>query len=111
LKLTSRRFHLINPVQNVYAVEVEDVLLSHPVAADCAVIGLPDDTWGEIVTAVMMEMPGKSDSDEELTSFCREKMAGFKTPKRFIRVREPLPRTPTGKVTKFVLVVKYSDPA
>jgi acyl-CoA synthetase (AMP-forming)/AMP-acid ligase II len=52
----------------------------------------------------------KSVSDEELTSFCREKLAGFNTPKRFTRVGEPLPRTPTGKVTKFVLVEKYSDP-
>ena len=102
---------MITGGQNVYATEVEDVLLSHPAVADCAVIGLPDDTWGELVTAVMMEFPGKSVSDEELTSFCREKMAGFKTPKRFIRVEEPLPRTPTGKVTKFVLVEKYSDPA
>jgi len=101
---------MITGGQNVYAVEVEDVLLSHPAVADCAVIGLPDDTWGEIVTAIMMELPGKSVSDEELKSFCREKLAGFKTPKRFIRVEEPLPRTPTGKVTKFVLVEKYAEP-
>ena len=99
---------IISGGQNVFAVEVEDLLLQHPAVADCAVIGLPHDTWGEMVTAVMIKAPGADVTDEELTAYCKQHVAGFKTPKRFIWVDEPLPRTPTGKVTKYVLVEKYS---
>jgi acyl-CoA synthetase (AMP-forming)/AMP-acid ligase II len=100
---------IISGGQNVFSVEVEDVLMSHPDVADCAVIGLPDDTWGEMVTAVVIRAPGSPVTDEQLIAFCRERMAGFKAPKRIIWTEEPLPRTPTGKVTKFVLVEKYTE--
>ena len=99
---------IISGGQNVFAVEVEDLLLAHPAVADCAVIGLPHDVWGEMVTAVLIKAPDAEVTDEELTAYCKERVAGFKTPKKFIWVDEPLPRTATGKVTKYVLVEKYS---
>lgn len=100
---------IITGGQNVFAVEVEDLLLKHPAVADCAVIGLPHDTWGEMVTAVLKKAPGAEVTDEELTAYCKSNLAGFKTPKKFIWVEDPLPRTATGKVTKYVLVNKYSQ--
>lgn len=94
--------------QNVFSVEVEDTLMNHPAVADCAVIGLPDDTWGERVTAVIVRTPGAEVTQEEIIAFCKEKMAGFKAPKTVIWRDEPLPRTPTGKVTKYVLIEAVS---
>jgi acyl-CoA synthetase (AMP-forming)/AMP-acid ligase II len=99
---------IISGGQNVFAVEVEDVLIKHPAVAECAVIGLPDETWGEMVTAVLVKAPGAEAADEDLTAHCREHLAGFKTPKRFIWADEPLPRTATGKVTKYVLAEKFA---
>ena len=100
---------IISGGQNVFAVEVEATLLSHPAVADCAVIGLPHDTWGEMVTGVVIKAPGASVKEEDLISYCKERIAGFKVPKRIIWTDGPLPRTPTGKVTKFVLVEQYSN--
>jgi len=99
---------IISGGQNVFAVEVEDTLMSHPAVADCAVIGLPDDTWGEKVTAVVLKAADAQVSDEDVVAYCREKLAGFKIPRRIIWRTEPLPRTPTGKVQKFILVETYS---
>lgn len=93
--------------QNVFSVEVEDALLSHPAVAECAVIGLPDDTWGERVTAVVVRAPGTAVTEAELIAFGKERLAGFKVPKSIIWHDQPLPRTPTGKVTKYVLVETY----
>jgi fatty-acyl-CoA synthase len=94
--------------QNVFSVEVEDTLSAHPAVADCAVIGLPDDTWGEKVTAVVVKAPDTEVTEDEIIAFCKEKLAGFKAPKQVIWSTEPLPRTPTGKVTKYVLVDAHS---
>ena len=99
---------IISGGQNVFAVEVEDLLMKHPAVADCAVIGLPHDTWGEMVTAILIKAPEAQVTDEELTAYCKSNLAGFKTPKKFIWVEGPLPRTATGKVTKYVLVEKYA---
>jgi fatty-acyl-CoA synthase len=98
---------IISGGQNVFAVEVENLLLTHPAVADCTVIGLPHDTWVEMVTAVLVKRPGVEASDDDITQFCKEKIAGFKVPKRIIWV-DAIPRTATGKVTKFVLVEQYS---
>lgn len=94
--------------QNVFAVEVEDRLLAHPAVQDCSVIGLPDDYWGELVTAVIVPSPSADATDEELIAHCRQELAGFKTPKKIMRRDAPIPRTPTGKVTKHVLLDEYS---
>lgn len=98
---------IITGGQNVHAAEVEAAILAFPGVADCAVIGLPDDLWGESVTAVVVPAAGATVDGEALKAFCRERLAGFKTPKRVLVQAEPLPRTPTGKVQKFLLVGQY----
>ena len=99
---------IISGGQNVFAVEVESTLLGHPGVADCAVIGLPHETWGEMVTAVVVRATEVSVTEEELIRYCKERIAGFKAPKKIIWEDSPLPRTPTGKVTKYLLVDRFS---
>ena len=98
---------IISGGQNVFAIEVEDVLIGHDAVLDCAVIGLPDEKWGELVTAVVLKYPDKDVSEEELIEYVREKIAHFKAPKRVI-FTDNIPRTPTGKVTKYILVEEFS---
>jgi acyl-CoA synthetase (AMP-forming)/AMP-acid ligase II len=88
--------------ENVSSVEVERVLLGHPGVADCAVIGMPDDRWGEAVTAVV-EAAGTGEVDpEELRAYAKQHLAGYKVPKRVVTVAE-LPKTSTGKIQKHEL--------
>jgi fatty-acyl-CoA synthase len=94
--------------QNVFASEVEDRLLTHPGVADCAVIGVPDDLWGEMVTAVVITPAGHSVTEEQIIDYCKETLANFKAPKRVIWRQGPIPRTPTGKTTKYVLIEEYT---
>jgi acyl-CoA synthetase (AMP-forming)/AMP-acid ligase II len=98
---------IITGGQNVHSAEVEEALHAFPGVADCAVIGLPDDLWGERVSAIVVPAAGASIDTEALKHFCRERLAGFKTPKDIFVQPEPLPRTPTGKVQKFLLVEQY----
>lgn len=84
---------------NVYPSEVEQIIWGHPAVQDCAVIGVPDQQWGEAVKAVVELKPGMIASDEELIVFCREQLGGVKTPKSIDFV-ESLPRSPVGKVLK-----------
>jgi len=94
--------------QNVFSAEVENVLTSHPSVADCTVIGLPDEKWGEAITAIIVKNPGVEVTEEDIINFCKKEMAGFKVPKKIIWYEGEIPRTPTGKVMKYVLVGKYS---
>jgi len=91
---------------NVFASDVENVLMMHPKVADCAVIGLPSETWGEKVAAVVKLRPGETASEEEMIAFCKERMASYKAPKAVFF--DDVPRTPTGKAMKFMLVNKFS---
>jgi fatty-acyl-CoA synthase len=102
---------IISGGQNVHAAEVEDTILSIPGVVDCAVFGLPDDMWGERVTVLIIRAKGDADrlTAESVSDFCRQRLAGFKTPKTVLFEDEALPRTPTGKVQKFLLVERYSD--
>ncbi len=93
--------------QNVHAAEVEEILLKCPGVADCAVFGLPDDLWGERVTGLVVTQNNATVTPAELEEFCRQHLAGFKTPKQFFVETGTLPRTPTGKVQKFLLVERY----
>lgn len=93
--------------QNVHAGEVEEHILGLPGVADCAVIGLNDALWGEAVTAVVVPAAQGQIDAEAVIAHCRRTLAGFKTPKRVIVQTEALPRTPTGKVQKFLLVERY----
>jgi fatty-acyl-CoA synthase len=99
---------LITGGQNVFAVEVEEMLMGHPAVMQCAVIGLPDTTWGERVTAVIIRRPGQEVTEEEIIAFSRDRIAHFKAPKTVFFV-DTLPMTPTGKVQKFLLVEKFSQ--
>jgi len=103
LYLVDRKKHMIiSGGENVYPVEIENVLAEHPAVADVAVIGLPDQRWGEKVTAVVVASAGASLTLEELDAYCRTRLAGYKIPKHLV-VMEDLPRTPSGKVLKHVL--------
>ncbi|MBL4714337.1 MAG: long-chain fatty acid--CoA ligase [Alcanivorax sp.] len=86
--------------ENVYPAEVEKVLEQHPAIAEVAVVGMPDDKWGEVGKAYYGVHPDQDAPDPEaLRAFCRERLAGYKVPKAFERV-EALPRNALGKVTK-----------
>jgi len=93
--------------QNVHAGEIEEAILSLPGVSDCAVVGLSDPLWGEAVTAVVVPAKGHHVEPEAVIAWCRKSLAGFKTPKRVLVQDEPLPRTLTGKVQKFLLVNRY----
>lgn len=84
---------------NVYSAEVEQALLQHPAIQDCAVVGLPDEKWGEQVTAVIQVRPGQAVEVAEVRAFVRERLGGVKTPKR-LEVWPDLPRSKVGKVLK-----------
>ena len=91
---------------NVYPSEVEQVLWSHPAVQDCAVIGVPDDQWGEIVKAIVELNPGQNVSADELMRLCKERIGSVKTPKS-IEFIKALPRSPVGKVLKKELRAHY----
>ena len=93
---------IISGGENVYSIEVEEVLYEHPSVLEAAIIGLPDETWGEAVCAVIVPKEGASIDEQELKSFCRQKLAGYKIPRR-IFVEEALPRNASGKILKFQL--------
>lgn len=84
---------------NIYPAEIEAVLTAHPAVADVAVVGVPDDYWGESVKAVVELLPGATATAEELIAFCGERLADYKRPRSIDFVRE-LPRNPAGKLLK-----------
>ncbi len=91
---------IISGGENVYSVEVENAVMRHPAVLQCAVIGIPDDRWGELVHAVVVRRAEASLTVDELTGFCRTLLGGFKCP-RSIEFREmPLPLSGAGKVLK-----------
>ncbi len=95
---------IISGGENIYPAEVENVLMSHPHVTDCAVIGVPDDKWGETPKAIVVL---DADVDgPELIGFCRARLAHFKCPTSVDRV-EAIPRNPTGKVLKRTLREPY----
>jgi fatty-acyl-CoA synthase len=97
---------IISGGENVSSIEVEDVLFQHPAVAEVAVIGVPDEKWGETVKALVVLKPGQSASAEELREFCRERLAHYKCPTS-VEFRDELPRTATGKLQKYKLRAPY----
>lgn len=91
---------------NIYPAEIEAVLAAHPAVADVAVIGVPDDRWGESVKAVVELRPGASVTGEELIAYCGEQLADYKKP-RSIDFVEEMPRNPTGKLLKTLIRAPY----
>ncbi|MCG6908850.1 MAG: AMP-binding protein [Deltaproteobacteria bacterium] len=103
---------IISGGENIYPSEVEEVIGSHECVFDCAVIGLPDDKWGEKVVAVIVPKGTKKEeiSEEMIMDCCREQMAGYKRPKKIVFIDEDdMPRTPTGKILHRKLREKYKD--
>ncbi len=92
---------IITGGENVSSIEVEDALMSHPAVKEVAVIGIPDEKWGELVTGLVVT-DGSDVTPEDLIAHCRAALAGYKCPKRIDFVDE-LPRTATGKLQKFKL--------
>ena len=96
---------IITGGENVSSIEVEDVLMSHPAVREVAVIGIPDEKWGELVTALVVT-DGSEVTVEALQTHCRQTLSGYKIPRR-IEFRESLVRTATGKLQKFKLRTPY----
>ncbi|MEE4265916.1 MAG: AMP-binding protein, partial [Desulfobacteraceae bacterium] len=102
---------IITGGEHVYPSEVEEVIGSHQDVFDCAVIGLPDEKWGEKVAAVVIKKQGADDStinEEIIKNCCKEQMAGYKSPKEILFINEDeMPRTPTGKILHRKLREKF----
>jgi acyl-CoA synthetase (AMP-forming)/AMP-acid ligase II len=90
---------IVSGGENVYPRVVEDVLFEHPAVADAAVIGVPDEQWGETVKAIVVLRAEATATDEEIIDFCRDKLGGYERP-RSVDFVNALPRNPSGKVLK-----------
>ena len=104
LTITDRKKDvIITGGENVSSIEVEDCLYQHPDVTEAAVIGVPDDTWGETVKAVVALRPGfdadGAELEDQLVAWCRDRLAHFKCP-RTVDIVPALPRNPTGKILK-----------
>ena len=97
---------IISGGENIYPAEIERVLAEHPAVADVAVIGVPDERWGEVPKAVVVAAPGATVDADALIAHCREHLAAFKCPKS-VDVLDELPRNPAGKVVKRDLRAPY----
>jgi acyl-CoA synthetase (AMP-forming)/AMP-acid ligase II len=97
---------IITGGENVSSIEVEDVLFSHPAVAEVAVIGVPDEKWGETIKALVVLGDGAQATEQELIAWCKERAAGYKAPTS-VEFREALARTATGKLQKFKLRAPY----
>ena len=97
---------IITGGENVSSIEVEDAIFSLEGVAEVAVIGVPHDTWGEMVVALVVAADGARLTEEDVTACCRSVLAGYKCPKR-VEFRDELPRTATGKLQKFRLRAPY----
>ena len=108
IKITDRlKDVIISGGENVSSVEVEGVLMHHPSVMLCAVVARPDDKWGETPCAFIELKPGTTATQSELIALCRERLAGFKSPKTVIF--QELPKTSTGKIQKFILRAQTKD--
>jgi fatty-acyl-CoA synthase len=90
---------IISGGENIYPAEVENAMLSHPAIADCGVIGVPDDKWGEVGRAIVVLRPGMTATEAEILGFLAGRLARYKVP-RSVRFAASLPRTATGKILK-----------
>ena len=90
---------IISGGENIYPAEVESAICDHPDVAEVAVIGVPDDKWGEAVKAIVVMKQGKQATASDIINFTRERIAGFKTPKS-VEFIEALPRNPSGKILR-----------
>ncbi|MDW3214710.1 MAG: long-chain-fatty-acid--CoA ligase [Ilumatobacteraceae bacterium] len=102
---------IISGGENIYPAEVENVLYSHPDIREAAVVGIPDDRWGEVVFAVVVTSDDSGLEPDAVIAYCREHLGRYKCPSRVVVRSEPLPLNPTGKVLRRELRTQYIDPS
>jgi acyl-CoA synthetase (AMP-forming)/AMP-acid ligase II len=101
---------IVSGGENIYPREVEAALEQHRAVAEAAVIGVPDNEWGEVVKAVLVLKPGESVTPEEIITYCKSRLASFKSP-QYVAIVPELPRNPMGKVLKNDLRKLYGGAA
>ncbi len=101
---------IITGGENVYPIEVENILYRHPAVQEAAVIGIPDPYWVESVHALVMLKRDAQATEEEIIGFCREQIAHYKVPKS-VEFVEALPKNPQGKILKRMIRLKYWETA
>ena len=101
---------IITGGENVYSSEVENAIYEHPGVLQAAVIGLPDERWGELVTAVIVRKPGAEVTEDEIVAQCRSRLASFKRPRKVVFI-DALPQTVSGKIRKNILRDQVTTPA
>jgi acyl-CoA synthetase (AMP-forming)/AMP-acid ligase II len=97
---------IISGGENIYSREIEDVILKHPAVHEVAVIGVPDEKWGEAVKAIVSLKQGRITTEDEIINFCKDNLASYKKPKSVEFITE-IPKNPYGKVLKRDLREKY----
>jgi fatty-acyl-CoA synthase len=98
---------IISGGENIYPSEIENILHARPDVVEAAVIGVPDEKWGEVGWAIIVYRPEAVPSEKELADYCGERLARYKIPKRFIVTTQPLPKTGANKVDKKTLIEMY----
>jgi acyl-CoA synthetase (AMP-forming)/AMP-acid ligase II len=99
---------IISGGKNIYPREIEEVLYTHDAVLEAAVIGVPDDYWGESVKAFVVLKNGMKATEEEIVNLCKQNIASYKKPKSVEFVQQ-LPKSPTGKILKRVIREQYWD--
>jgi fatty-acyl-CoA synthase len=97
---------IISGGENVSSIEVEDCIAHLTEVAEVALIGVPDEKWGETIKALVVRAPGSEISEEDVIAHCKQRLAGFKAPTT-VEFRDAIPRTATGKVQKYKLREPY----
>lgn len=97
---------IISGGKNIYPREIEEVLYRHDAVLEAAVVGVPDDHWGESVRALVVLKPGKKATEDDIIAFCKENLASYKKPRR-VEFRQELPKNPTGKILKRFIREEY----
>jgi len=97
---------IVSGGENIYPAEVENAIFGHPDVADAAVIGVPDEKWGEAVKAIVVPCPGATPSEQSIIAYARERIASYKVPKS-VDFADSLPRNPSGKVLRRELRERY----
>jgi acyl-CoA synthetase (AMP-forming)/AMP-acid ligase II len=97
---------IISGGENIYPREIEEVLVQHPAVAEVAVVGVPNEKWGEEVKAVIVLRDDSDATEEEILEFCKTRLAGYKRP-RSVDFEDDLPKTATGKILKRLVKQKY----
>jgi long-chain acyl-CoA synthetase len=91
---------IISGGENIYSVEVENCVAQHPAVAQCAVIGIPSERWGETVHAIVMRKPGAEVTADDIIAFCKDRIAGYKCPRSVDIQDHTLPLSGAGKILK-----------